>query len=78
MFYKVELATRNKNFYKNVSVRNSKCGIILRDSILQIENSEPQKYCSNLEIWRCWFGVATLIWSLKLLSILLKSKQISI
>ena len=41
MFYNVELVTWKKNFYKNFRVNNSKCEVILHNSILQLENSEP-------------------------------------
>ena len=33
MFYEVELVTRMKNFCKNIRVDNSKCDVILRNSI---------------------------------------------
>ena len=33
MFYEVELVTRKKNFYENVWVSNSKCDVILRNSV---------------------------------------------
>ena len=31
--YEVELLTRKKNLYKNLRVSNSKCNIILRNSV---------------------------------------------
>ena len=34
MFYEVELGTREKNFYKNVLVSNSKYDVILNNLIL--------------------------------------------
>ena len=34
MFYKFELVTRKKNFYKKFRVSNSKFDVILRNSIL--------------------------------------------
>ena len=36
MFYKVELVTRKTNFCKNVRVSNSKCDVILRNSISEL------------------------------------------
>ena len=33
IFYEVELVTRKKSFYENSRVSNSKCGVILRNSI---------------------------------------------
>ena len=40
MFYKVELVTRKINLCRNFRVSNSKCDVILRHSILELENSE--------------------------------------
>ena len=37
MFKEVELVTRKKNFYKNVRVINSKCDVILRNSISYLD-----------------------------------------
>ena len=37
IFYKVELVTRKKNFYKHFRVSNSKCDVILRNSDSQID-----------------------------------------
>ena len=37
MFYDVELVTRKKNLYKIVRVSNSKCDIILRNLISQLD-----------------------------------------
>ena len=65
MFYEVELVTRKKNFSKNSRVSNSKCGVILPNLILQLENSEPRinrecfkivqvdQYISEMIV--CWF-----------------------
>ena len=36
MIYKVELVTRKTNFCKNVRVSNSKCDVILRNSISEL------------------------------------------
>ena len=33
IFYKIKLVTRKKNFYKNFRVSNSKCDVILRNSV---------------------------------------------
>ena len=37
MFYKVQLITRRKNFCKNFRASNSKCDVILRNSISQLD-----------------------------------------
>ena len=37
MFYKVELVTRKKNFFKKFRVNNSTCDVILRNSISYLD-----------------------------------------
>ena len=37
IFHEVELVTQRKNFYKNFRVSNSKCDVILRNSVLQLD-----------------------------------------
>ena len=37
MFHKVELVTQKKNFYKTFRVSKSKCDVILRNSISELD-----------------------------------------
>ena len=37
IFHEVELVTQKKNFYENFRVSNSKCDVILRNSVLQLD-----------------------------------------
>ena len=37
IFYEVELLTRKKNFSKNFGVSNSKCEVIFRNSVSQLD-----------------------------------------
>ena len=48
MFYKVELVTRKKNIHKHFQVSSSKCDVILRNSVSQLNFVTGEFRTSNI------------------------------
>ena len=56
MFYEVELVTRKKNFYQNFRICNSKCNIILHNSIVLLDFITWESHFPNDYIKEVWYN----------------------